>query len=96
MKKGIIPWLFHYWRLVCGYKLTMVQTLMESFDTNAALLARFSKFDVNTLKVMMSFGDEDEYLKSMEADLGINQGWAADDDDNNKNNRITLEGAQEA
>jgi hypothetical protein len=74
MKKGIVPWLFHYWRLVCGYKLTTVQTLMESFDTDAALLAWFSKFDVNTLKDKTSFGDEDEYLKIMEADLGINQG----------------------
>jgi hypothetical protein len=52
----------------------MVQTLMESFDTNTALLAQFSKFDVNTLKVRTSFGDEDEYLESMEADLRINQG----------------------
>jgi hypothetical protein len=74
----------------------MVQTLMESFNTNAALLARFSKFDDITLKVKTSFCDEDQYLKSMEADLGIDQGWAADYDDNNKNNRITLEGAQEA
>jgi hypothetical protein len=32
----------------------------------------------------------------MEAELRIDQGWAADNDDNNKSNRITLEGAQEA
>jgi hypothetical protein len=44
----------------------------------------------------MSFCDEDEYHKSMEADLDIDQGWAADNDYNNKNNKITLEGAQEA
>ncbi len=93
MRKGIIPWLFHSWRLVCRYKLTMVQTFMESFNTDAALLARFSKFDANTFEVTTSFCDEDEYLKSMEADLRIDQGWAADDADNNKNNRITLEGA---
>jgi hypothetical protein len=71
----------------------MVQSLMESFDTNAALLTWFSKFDVNTLEVKTSFCDQYEYLESMEAELGIDQGWAAADDDNNKNNKITLKGA---
>ncbi len=57
MRKGIVPWLFHYWRLLCRYKLTMVLILIESFNTNAAFLARFSKFYVNTLKVTTSFCD---------------------------------------
>jgi hypothetical protein len=31
-----------------GYRLAMVQKLMESFDVYAALLARFSEFDLMT------------------------------------------------
>jgi hypothetical protein len=74
----------------------MVQTLMESFDTEATLIAQFLTFDVNTLEVRMTFADENDYLESMEADLGINQGWAADDDNFDKSPKITLEGAREA
>jgi hypothetical protein len=96
MRKSIVPWLFHYWLQVCGHKLTMVQTLMESIDTEAALIAQFLTFDVNTLEVRTTFVDEDDYLESMEADLSINQGWAADDDNFDKSPKITLEGAHEA
>ncbi len=56
----------------------MVRKLMESFDVDAALLARFSEFDSATLFVMNTFGDSDEQLDSVEADLGIDQGWEAD------------------
>jgi hypothetical protein len=68
---------------------------MESFDTEAALITQFSTFDVNTLEVRTMFADEDDYLEHMEADLGINQGWAADDNNFNKSPKITLEGAHE-
>jgi hypothetical protein len=67
---------------------------MESFDTDAVLLARFSSFDPDTLEVKTQFGDVDKYLKGMEAKLGIDQGWAANDDD--KNIRFSLEGGWEA
>ncbi len=96
MRKSIMPWLFHYWLQVCGYKLTMVQTLMESFNTEAALIAQFLTFDVNTLEVRTTFADEDDYLESKEADLGINLGCAADDQDFDKSPQITLKGAHEA
>jgi hypothetical protein len=94
MKQGIVPWMFHYWSVVQGYKETCIKSLMESFDTDAALLARFFSFDPDTLEVNTQFGDVDEYFKGMKADLGINQGWSANNDD--KNIRFSLEGAWEA
>ncbi len=54
-----------------GYRLEMVQELMESFDINAALLVRFSEFDHITLTVRTTFGDIDEQFDSVEADLRI-------------------------
>ena len=60
--------------MVQGYKETCIKSLMESFDTDATLLARFSGFDPDTLEVKTQFGDVDKYLEGMEANLGINQG----------------------
>jgi hypothetical protein len=80
--------------MVRGYKEACVKSLMESFATDAALLARFSTFDTDTLEVKTQFGDVEEYLEGMETDLGIDQGWAANNDDTNI--RFSLEGAQEA
>ncbi len=56
----------------------MVQKLMESFDTNSVHLARFSVFDPVTLEIQTGFGDDNELLERVERDLGINQGWLAD------------------
>jgi hypothetical protein len=64
--------------MVRKYKESMVQKLMESFDTHSAHLARFSVFDPVTLEVQTGFGDDDELLEGVERDLGINQGWLAD------------------
>jgi hypothetical protein len=67
------------------YRLEMVQKLMESFDVNTALLARFSEVNSTTLTVTTTFGDVNEQLESVEADLGIDQGWYADlEGDNGK------------
>ncbi len=60
------------------YRLKMVQKVMESFDVDAALLACFSKFNLVSLTVPTTFGDVDEQLESVEGNLGINQGWNAD------------------
>jgi hypothetical protein len=60
--------------MVRKYKESMVQKLMESFDTNSVHLARFSVFDPVTLEVQTGFGDNDELLEGVERDLGINQG----------------------
>ncbi len=45
-----------------GYRLEIVQRLMESFDISAALLARFSEFDPITLTVQTTFGDVNKQL----------------------------------
>jgi hypothetical protein len=60
------------------YRLKMVQKLMESFDVDTALLAHFSTFDLVTIIVLTTFGNVDEQLESIKANLGINQGWNAD------------------
>jgi hypothetical protein len=54
---------------------------MESFDTQQALLSNFSSFDPVTLEVDCEFGDVNYQLKGIEADLGIDQGWVADNKD---------------
>jgi hypothetical protein len=78
-----------------GYRLPIVQKLMESVDVKAALLARFSEFDLITLTVKTTFGDVNEQLDSVEADLGIDQGWTADLEDKN-GDRMDLVGHREA
>jgi hypothetical protein len=56
----------------------MIKELMESFNIHAAALTRFLVFDPNTLEVQTGLDDEDNFLESVEADLGIDQGWIAD------------------
>jgi hypothetical protein len=68
---------------------------MESFDVNAALLAQFSELDSTTLTVTTTFGDVDKQLESLEADLGIDQGWYADLEGDNSN-KVDLISHQEA
>jgi hypothetical protein len=43
IRHSVAAWFFGYWQNVMGYRLTMVQKLMESFDVDAALC--FSDFD---------------------------------------------------
>ncbi len=78
MKKIPPAWWFGYLRTICGYDLPTVQSLMESFDTQQALFSRYSTFDPVTLVIDTEFGEMDEQLESMEADLGIDQGWDVD------------------
>jgi hypothetical protein len=77
------------------YRLEMVQKLMESFEVNAALLTRFSEFDSTTLTVTTTFGDINEQLESIKADLGIDQDWYTDLEWDN-GNKVDLIGHQEA
>ncbi len=51
---------------------------MESFDTQQALFSRYSTLDPATLVVDTEFREMDEQLESMEANLGIDQGWDVD------------------
>jgi hypothetical protein len=68
---------------------------MESFDANQAIFSQYSTFDPNTLTVEAEFGDTDKQLESMEADLGIDQGWLADMEEG-KGGRLAVVGHQEA
>jgi hypothetical protein len=58
-------WWFWYLCLVQGYNLSMVQSSMESFDTQHALLSKFSSFDLVTLEVECEFGDVDDQLEGI-------------------------------
>jgi hypothetical protein len=78
MKKSHPAWWFGYLRTVRGSDLPTVQSLIKSFDTQQALFSRYSTFDPATLVVVTEFGEMDEQLESMEADLGIDQGWEVD------------------
>ncbi len=51
IRRSVAGWFFGYWIQVCKYKVSMVQKLMESFDTDAAHLARFSVFNPVMLEV---------------------------------------------
>jgi hypothetical protein len=95
IRRSIAGLFFGYWRNIMGYRLEMLQKLMESFDVNAALLAQFSKFNSTTLTVTITFGDVDEQLESIEAFLGIDQSWYADLEGDN-GNKADLIGNQEA
>jgi hypothetical protein len=68
---------------------------MESFDVDAALLAHFLEFNLQTLIVKTTFGDVDEQLNSVEADLGIDPGGNADMEDQDSN-RVDMVGDREA
>jgi hypothetical protein len=73
----------------------MVKKLMESFDNDAALLARFSKFYPVTFIVKTTFGNVNEQLEWVEEDLGIGQGWNADTELGD-NSSVDLIGHREA
>jgi hypothetical protein len=61
-----------------GYRLEMVQSLMESFSIEASHLAQYSTFDPITMTVEAEFGDSDGQLEGVESELGINRDWEAD------------------
>ena len=83
IRRCVTGWFFGYWVQVCKYKVGMVRKLMESFDIDSVLLAHFSIFDPMTLLVQLGFGDKDKLLEGVEADLGINQGWQANLENDN-------------
>ncbi len=94
--KNLPGWVFGYLRQVCGYNLSMVQTLMESFKIHQVGLTCFSTFDPESLVVTTKFGKTDKLLESMEADLRIDQVfWAADKEDGD-GCQVNVEGHREA
>jgi hypothetical protein len=60
-----------------GYRLAVVQKLIESFEVYTALLAPFSEFDPIILTVKTTFGNVNKQWDIIKADLGIDQGWRA-------------------
>jgi hypothetical protein len=72
----------------------MIKNLMESFDIDAAKLAGYSKFDVETLTVDSKFGNVDKQLDRIEVELGINQCWEADFEEGG-GNRVDVIGHRE-
>jgi hypothetical protein len=82
IKKSAAAWFFGYWLHICKYRLVMVWALMESFSIEAAYLASYSSFDPKTLTVNTEYADDDELLEGVEVDLGIDQGWEADKEEN--------------
>jgi hypothetical protein len=95
IKRSVASWFYGYWTQVRKYRPGMVIKLMESFDTDAAKLAGLSKFDPSTLTVHTRYGDVDEQLDGVEAELGIDQGWAADLEEDGTS-RIDVVGHREA
>jgi hypothetical protein len=66
IKKNVVAWFFGFWRKKQGYRLEMVQSLMESFSIEAAHLAQYSTFDPITMTVEAEFGDSDVHLEGVE------------------------------
>ncbi len=77
IKKNVVAWFFGFWRKKQGYRLEMVQSLMESFSIEATHLAQYSTFDPITMTVEAEFGDSDGHLEGVELELGIDRDWEA-------------------
>ncbi len=95
MKCSIASWFFGYWTKICQCKLGMIKKLMESFDTDAAKLAGYSKFDAETMEVHTRFVDIDEQLDGIDVEMGINQCWEADLEEDGSNS-VDVVGLREA
>ncbi len=80
IRQSVVSWWYGYWTHVIKYKDSMIVKLMESFDTDAAKLAEYSSFDVETLTVEVDIPDDDGRLDQLELDLGLNS-WAADSEE---------------
>jgi hypothetical protein len=94
IKQSVASWFLGYWTKICKYKHGMIKKLVESFDINAAKLAGYSEFDVETLTVVAKFGYVDMQLDGIEVELGINQGWEADFEEGDCN-RVDVIGHRE-
>ncbi len=55
IKKSVAAWVFGFWQKKQGYRLKMVQSLMESFSIEASHLVQYSTFDPITLMVETEF-----------------------------------------
>jgi hypothetical protein len=78
IKTNVAAWFFGFWQQKQGYKLEMVQSLMESFSIEASHLAQYSTFDPITMTVDAKFGDSDGQLEGVELKSVIDRDWEAD------------------
>ncbi len=74
----------------------MVQMLMESFEIHQVGLTCLSTFNPESLVVTTKFGETDELVESMEADLGNDQVCWAADKENGDRRQVNVEGHREA
>ena len=81
IKKCLAGWMFHKWRQVDHYSERTAQTLMEGFETDAALMARFSVFNVRTMTIQAEFVDNDNFLEEMAADMDLDEDFNDGDAD---------------
>jgi hypothetical protein len=59
IKMNVAAWFFGFWQQKQGYRLEMVQSLMESFSIEASHLAQYSTFDPISMTVEAELGDSD-------------------------------------
>jgi hypothetical protein len=78
IKTNVAAWFFRFWQQKQGYRLEMVQSLMESFSIEASHLAQYSTFDLINMTVEAEFEDSDGQLEGVELELEINRDWEAD------------------
>ena len=81
IKKCLAGWMFHKWRQIDHYSERTAQTLMEGFETDAALMARFSVFNVRTMTIQAEFVDNDNFLEEMAADMDLDEDFNDGDAD---------------
>ena len=81
MKKCLAGWMFHKWRQVDHYSERTAQTLMEGFETDAALMAKFSVFDVQNMTIQAEFVDQDIFLEDMAAEMELDEDFNDGDAD---------------
>jgi hypothetical protein len=70
--------MFHKWRQVDHYSERTAQTLMEGFETDAALMAKFSVFDVENMTIQAEFVDQDNFLEDMAAEMDLDEDFNDD------------------
>ncbi len=63
--------MFSYWHRHMGCNLSTFQSLMESFEIEAADLEKWSELDIDTMTVVACFLESNNYLYRWEAKEGI-------------------------
>ncbi len=94
IRQSVTSWFYGYWTHVLKYKHGVIKKLMKSFDIDMAKLTGLSTFGVATLMVYTEYGNVDEQLEHIKANLGTNQ-WFADSEEVG-GVKMTISGNKEA